>query len=102
MQLTPAVIPLNSAKSITKHRGKGCHQNSCLSKFLKHDSISMDEIKSLANRWGQRKDGLVDKLSGSKNTKINREEWWSSLRLATIYLTELLQSLDPAKLEKRI
>ena len=73
-----------------------------IGKQLKHDGISVDEIKSLAHIWYQKEGkGLVDKLSGSKDIKITREEWRSSLRRATLFLTELLQSLDPAKLRKR-
>jgi len=52
------------------------------------------KIESWAFRWTE----LLDELSGSKNKDLSREKWQSSLRRTTLFLRELLQSLDPAKL----
>jgi len=61
------------------------------------DGVSDVEIESLALRWSS-KGGLLDELSGSKDADWSREEWHSVLRRATLFLRELLQSLDLKKL----
>jgi hypothetical protein len=64
---------------------------------LGFDAINNVEIESLAFRWSS-KGGLLDELSGSKDADWSREEWQSVLRRATLFLRELLQSLDSKKL----
>lgn len=66
---------------------------------LAREGISMDEIMSWAVRWGAKGgSGLVDELSGSKDKKYSREEWNDLLRRATLFIRELLEGIDPAKL----
>ena len=69
---------------------------------LRAGGISMNDVINLAERWGREGGrGLVDILSGSKDIDTTREEWRSLLIKATLFLTELLQSLDPEKLKPR-
>lgn len=63
---------------------------------LAHDGTQQAEIESWAVRWS-REGGLLAELSGSKDADFSREKWQSSLRRATLFLREILQSLDPAK-----
>ncbi len=66
---------------------------------LASDGVTRKEIESLATRWRPKgPGGLFDELSDSKGNALSREEWRSTLRRATLFLRELLQCLDPAKL----
>jgi len=59
------------------------------------DGVLPSDIQSLADRWTK----LVDELSGSKQKEYSREEWRASLRRATLFFMEFLQSLDPTKMK---
>jgi hypothetical protein len=56
--------------------------------------IVMSDIKSRALRWGM----LANELSGSKQASISRDEWRNLLRRASLFLQEILQGLNPTKL----
>jgi hypothetical protein len=62
--------------------------------LARHDILSRD-IESWALQW----DRLANELSGSKQANISRDEWRDLLRRAALFLQELLQGLDPAKLK---
>jgi hypothetical protein len=61
---------------------------------LAHNSVSPSAIQSLADRWSD----LSDNLSASKQSEYSREEWMTSLRQASLFLIELLQTLDRSKM----
>ena len=61
---------------------------------LGRDGIASTAIQSLADRWHT----LNDELSSAKEADLSREEWRISLQKATLFLIELLESLDPGKL----
>jgi len=62
---------------------------------LSGDSVSSWAIQSLAERWTS----LVDELSDSKQKDFSREEWRDCLWRASLFLMELLQSLDQSKMK---
>jgi len=49
----------------------------------------------MASRW----DGLVNELSGAKDKQYSRDQWREALRRATLFLIELLQSLDRSRMK---
>lgn len=61
---------------------------------LSKTGVPLSAIRSLADRWSQ----LSDNLSGSKRSEYSREEWRTCLRQASLFLIELLQSLDRSKM----
>jgi hypothetical protein len=61
---------------------------------LAGDTVSPTAIDNLANRWHS----LNNELSGSKQLNLVRHEWLAIIRRATLFLLELLQSIDPLKM----
>ena len=57
--------------------------------------VSEWAMRYLAERW----ESLVDELSSAKQRHYSRDEWWDCLRRATLFLIELLQSLDRSKMK---
>ena len=52
-------------------------------------------IETLAKEY----DGIINDLSSSKNSSIQREKWRSLLRSSTIFIQALLESIDREKLK---
>ncbi len=67
---------------------------------LVRNGITSADTSLWARHWaGPPKElGLVSRLSGAKHDILSREEWRAMLREATLFLQEVLQGLDPAKL----
>ena len=63
---------------------------------LARDGIRATVIQSLNERYGK----LHDELSSAKEAALSREEWRASLQKATLFLVELLECLDPAKIRQ--
>ena len=63
---------------------------------LAGSGVSQWAIESLARRW----ESLVDELSGSKKRDYSREDWAHCLRRASLFLLELLESLDPSRMKQ--
>ena len=66
-----------------------------IGKQLRADGIPEEAFLSLADRWRD----LNDELSGYKRRITSRDEWILSLTRATLFLKELLESLDPSKMK---
>jgi hypothetical protein len=66
-----------------------------IGKQLARDDILRSDIESWALQWEK----LANELSGSKQAHISRDEWIDLLRRAALFLQEILQGLDPAKLK---
>jgi hypothetical protein len=67
---------------------------SSIGRQLAKNGIQQTDIQSWADQWDQ----LANELSGAKQKDYSREEWRNLLRRATLFLQEVLQGLDPAKL----
>lgn len=65
-----------------------------IGKQLAHDGMSETSIKNWASQWRN----LQNKLSGSKDNDLSREDWQKLLLEATLFLKELLLGLDVSKL----
>lgn len=60
----------------------------------KGPGITDAAMQSMADRW----EVLVNELSASKNRQFSRDQWRETLSRATLFLIELLQSLDRSKM----
>ncbi len=65
-----------------------------IGKQLFGNAIPQWAIKNMAEHYEK----LVDELSGSKQKSYSREEWEDLLQRATLFLRELLESLDKSKM----
>ena len=65
-----------------------------IGKQIADSTISRSVIKSLQNRHNS----IVDDLSAAKQRDFTREDWGNLLRLATLFLRELLETLDRSKM----
>jgi hypothetical protein len=61
---------------------------------LAGNAFPQSAIQDLAGRYEE----LTDKLSASKQRSYSREEWGDLLRRATLFLRELLDSMDQSKM----
>jgi hypothetical protein len=65
-----------------------------IGKQIAHSTIPWSNIQSLQNRH----DSIVDNLSAAKQKDFARDAWGDLLRRATLFLRELLETLDRAKM----
>jgi hypothetical protein len=65
-----------------------------IGKQIAHSTIPWSVIQSLQNRH----DSIVDELSAAKQRDFGREAWGELLRRATLFLRELLETLDRSKM----
>jgi len=62
---------------------------------LAHNGTPQSAINDLANRWHS----LNNELSSSKQRPMSRQECMDTLRRSTLFLFELLQSIDKSKMK---
>lgn len=61
---------------------------------MAHSTIPRSIIESLQNRH----ESITDELSAAKQRDFTREAWGELLRRATLFLRELLETVDPSKM----